>query len=114
MESKPEGNRPDLRISQPWPELLEYCRSIDLDKQVKCLCLCFPLSSTFLISSKEVFLITFSVGVPGRTGDAHIDQELVSNDANMRQHVNQVSRHKSVVVVVVLLVSVHLGSTLRV
>ena len=34
VESKPEGNRPDLRISQPWPELLEYCRSVDLDKQV--------------------------------------------------------------------------------
>ncbi|CAM9601117.1 unnamed protein product [Hapterophycus canaliculatus] len=34
VESKPEGNKPDLRISQPWPELLEYCRSMDLDKQV--------------------------------------------------------------------------------
>ncbi|CAM9327233.1 unnamed protein product [Scytosiphon promiscuus] len=33
VESKPEGNKPDLRISQPWPELLEYCRSMDLDKQ---------------------------------------------------------------------------------
>eukprot|EP00904_Undaria_pinnatifida_P010541 jgi/Undpi1/6617/HiC_scaffold_20.g09096.m1 len=33
VESKPEGNKPDLRISQPWPELLEYCRSIDLEKQ---------------------------------------------------------------------------------
>ncbi|CAN0340308.1 unnamed protein product [Ectocarpus fasciculatus] len=34
VESKPEGNKPDLRISQPWPELLEYCQSIDFDKQV--------------------------------------------------------------------------------
>ncbi|CAM9972640.1 unnamed protein product, partial [Ectocarpus sp. 13 AM-2016] len=33
VESKPEGNKPDLRISQPWPELLEYCQSIDFDKQ---------------------------------------------------------------------------------
>ncbi|CAM9513780.1 unnamed protein product [Pylaiella littoralis] len=35
VESKPEGNKPDLRISQPWPELLEYCSSVDLDKQDK-------------------------------------------------------------------------------
>lgn len=34
VESKPEGNKPDLRISQPWPELLEYCCSADLEKQV--------------------------------------------------------------------------------
>ncbi|CBJ32917.1 conserved unknown protein [Ectocarpus siliculosus] len=33
VESKPEGNKPDLRISQPWPELLEYCQSIDFDTQ---------------------------------------------------------------------------------
>lgn len=33
VESKPEGNRPDLRISQPWPELLEYCQSVDFEKQ---------------------------------------------------------------------------------
>lgn len=35
VESKPEGNKPDLRISQPWPELLEYCQSIDFDEQVR-------------------------------------------------------------------------------
>ena len=40
VESKPEGNKPDLRISQPWPELLEYCRSIDLEKQVRIRWLC--------------------------------------------------------------------------
>ena len=34
VESKPEGNQPDLRISQPWPELLEYCQFIDFEKQV--------------------------------------------------------------------------------
>lgn len=34
VESKPEGNKPDLRLAQPWPELLEYCQSVDFEAQV--------------------------------------------------------------------------------
>ncbi|CAM9964595.1 unnamed protein product, partial [Choristocarpus tenellus] len=34
VESKPEGEKADLRIVNPWPELLSYCLSVDLDKQV--------------------------------------------------------------------------------
>lgn len=29
MESKPESTVNDLRISNPWPELAEYCEKID-------------------------------------------------------------------------------------
>jgi len=31
LESKPEGERWDLRIQKPWPALLEYANSFDLD-----------------------------------------------------------------------------------
>lgn len=72
VESKPEGNKPDLRISQPWPELLEYCQSVDFDKQVGFSFvsfrgfsfLSFVLFYFFLVLFFLNFLSSFLVGVP--------------------------------------------------
>jgi len=35
VESHPEHVRPDLRLTQPFPELKEFCDSFDLDSMSK-------------------------------------------------------------------------------